>query len=86
MAEIPSVLQVTQLGPETTPGTGVAATDKMASFGISPKPVPKTNPLNVQGYRFPVGLQVGKEHTEAYLKWWKDTRNDMAINHPASRA
>lgn len=65
MAEIPSVLQVTQLGPETTPGTGVAATDKMASFGISPKPVPKTNPLNVQGYRFPVGLQVGKEHTEA---------------------
>ena len=30
-------------------------------------------------------VKSGKESTKAYLKWWRDTGSDLAINHPDSK-
>lgn len=30
-------------------------------------------------------VKSGRDHTEKYLSWWRDTRKDLAINHPDSK-
>jgi len=65
MPERATVFEVSQIGPETTPGTIVAATRRLQSLKIVPKIETKTTPFKPNGYKYDSILSVDQEWTSA---------------------
>ena len=57
--------QVTQTGRETTPGTQHAATRKMSSMGITPKPEADVSTFRPQGMKYPTVTAANMEWASA---------------------
>lgn len=68
MAERASVFQGVQLGPETTPGTVVAATKKLLGFQMAAKPKVPSEVVFPQGQIGADDLVLGKDWSEADIK------------------
>lgn len=60
-----TIFEITQIGPESTLGTAVAATRRLQSLQVVPSIKSKTNPFAPQGYKYPGALSVDQEWTEA---------------------
>jgi len=67
MPERATVFEVSQIGPETTPGTIVAATRRLQSLRIVPKIETKTTPFKPNGFKYDSILSVDQEWTSAKL-------------------
>jgi len=67
MAEIATIFQLVQLGIETTPGTAVAATKKLAALMIEPQIKSEIQKYRGTGYKFPAIASMAKEWVEADL-------------------
>lgn len=63
-----TVLQRTQIGPETTPGTAVAATKRLGSTTIDIQPAGNINRFGPQGEKFDTITALGKEWTALSIK------------------
>lgn len=68
MAENASLYQLTQIGVETTPGTGVAATKKMTALSIRPGIRADVKTYRPTGYKFSTVASLAKEWVEASLE------------------
>ncbi len=64
MALRPEILEVIQVGKETTLGTAVAANKKLLGLKWDFDPKIPVEIDRAQGTKSPVGTVVGKEHTE----------------------
>jgi hypothetical protein len=60
-----TVFEVSQIGPETTPGTTVPATRRLQSLKIVPKIETKTTPFAPNGYKYDSIMSVDQEWTSA---------------------
>ena len=67
MAENASLYQLTQIGVETTPGTGVTATKTMTALSIEMGIKAEVKTYRPTGYKFATVASLGKEWTEASL-------------------
>jgi hypothetical protein len=74
MAENASVLQASQWGLETVPGTTVPANRRLLSVGLDIDPKIPTEKIQPMGVKAPTGVLVGKEHVEIAGK------GDLAYN------
>ena len=74
MADLPIVNFLTQWGPETTFGTGVAATKVLTSLGLSRfSPMGSGKQFRAQGNKLPsASTAVGRRRTEANLQGFMD--------------
>lgn len=61
MAERTTITQIVQLGPESTPGTAVAATKKLSSVQIELSPDGNIESYRASGNKFPSVAALGKE-------------------------
>ena len=68
MPERSTITQTAQIGVETTPGTGVAATRRLGSIGFAMGPQIETNNQRPIGQKFPSLSILGKEWAEADLE------------------
>jgi len=64
MPERSSVAQITQLGPEVTPGTTVAATKRLGSLTIEPSITGEGRMFRPQGLKFATTQVLSQEHAE----------------------
>lgn len=76
MAERSSVVEVTQIGTETTPGTAVAATVRLASADIKLNLGLETDEYRPSGYKAPTIVSPTKDWTTAEVKG-KPTYNEL---------
>jgi len=67
MPERTTIAQVTQIGVESTPGTGVAANKLFLATGISPAIKVDMQRFRPMGQKFPTVLVPGKEWVEAKI-------------------
>ena len=67
MAENPSINQLVQIGVETTPGTGVAATKRLTGMKVEPGIRADVKTYKASGYRFPTVASLSKEWVEAAI-------------------
>lgn len=67
MAENATLYQLTQIGVEVTPGTGVAATKRMTALSIEPGIRADVKTYRPTGYKFATVASLAKEWTEASL-------------------
>lgn len=67
MAERSSLTQAVQIGVETTPGTGVAATKRLSALGIEPSISVNSNTYRPTGAKFNAISALGQEWVEASL-------------------
>lgn len=67
MPENQSLYQLTQVGVESTAGTGVTATKKMSALTIEPGIKAEVKTYRAAGYKYPTVASLGKEWTEAAL-------------------
>lgn len=67
MPERASIFQTVQIGVESTPGTGVAASKKLPALTISPAVKVETNRYRAMGNKFPTVVVPGKEWVTAGL-------------------
>lgn len=61
MPERSSIAQVSQIGKETTPGTGVVATKRLGSLNITPSINTETDPFRPAGLKFPTVMTLNRE-------------------------
>jgi hypothetical protein len=64
MPERQTVSQVQQIGKETTPGTGVAATRRLGSISLAPGVAAEANMFRPQGAKFATVQALNREWTE----------------------
>lgn len=76
MAERSTLNQVIQLGVETTPGTPVAASKRLASVSIEPSPTVETDQFRPAGQKYRSFATLGKESVTASLSG-KLTYNEL---------
>lgn len=62
-----TVAELTQLAPEVTAGSAVAATRRLEALQIQPEIKTKTTPFKPQGWKYNAALSVDQEWTEAKL-------------------
>lgn len=67
MPELATVTRVLQIGPETTPGTSVAANKRIRSFSIDATINASPEVIRGIGGKFPIASSLGKEWVEADL-------------------
>ena len=67
MAERSTIAQATQIGVEVTPGTGVAATKRLAGLSLSPSPAGTFRNFRPQGTKYSTVVYQGKEWSESDL-------------------
>lgn len=67
MAERSTISQVVQFGVESTPGTAVAASKRLGSFGLTVGPKVDSSELRPTGQKYASAQIVGKEWAEAEL-------------------
>lgn len=67
MPERASVFQNIQIGPETTPGTSVAANKLLGSISIEPSPNPEFSTFRPMGTKFPTLNVLNREWSTARL-------------------
>lgn len=67
MPERSSLNQVIQIGVESTPGTGVAATRRLSALGIEPSVSVNSNTYRPTGSKFNAISAIGKEWTQSSL-------------------
>lgn len=65
MSERTSITQVCQIGVESVPGTGVAATKRLASVMIKPSIQAEVQKYRAAGYKYPTVAALGKAWTKA---------------------
>lgn len=65
MAERTTLNQVIQIGVETTPGTAVAATKRMAAMSIEPSPNVEVDQFRPAGQKYRTLTSMGKEWVQA---------------------
>lgn len=68
MPERATVYEVSQIGPETTPGTPVAATKRLLCTEINPDPNFNMRPYKPMGWKFNTGSSRGKDHTNVQFQ------------------
>jgi hypothetical protein len=77
MPERATVFERPQIGIESTPGTGVAATKRIQSFSIAPAIQSESQVFRPQGGKFNTAAIQNKEWTEASLEGYPDF-NELA--------
>jgi hypothetical protein len=77
MAEISTLFMGAQLGKEVTPGTSVAASKKMLSFGIKPGMQTEFKRTRAEGSKFETLATLEKEWTQASISGQPDY-NELA--------
>lgn len=77
MAERASVLQRSQVGPETTPGTAVAATKRLGATSIQIQPAGNINRFAPMGEKFDTIAAMGREWAELAINGY-GSYNDIA--------
>ena len=67
MAERSTLTQIVQIGVESTPGTSVAATKRLAALSIEPSPTVEIDQFKPSGQKFKTFTALGKEWVTASL-------------------
>lgn len=67
MPERASIVEISQIGPETTPGVAVPATRRLQSLSIQPTIKTATAPFQAQGFKYNTALSVQQEWSTAKI-------------------
>lgn len=70
-----SVLQVSNIGVETTPGTAVTANKRLTAYEFVPSINVETSTHRPRGYKFPTLAIFGREHTQLKVSGIADYAN-----------